>query len=63
MLDLRMALLPDDEEAEVGDDPVHVARRRLSRAVLGLLLLAVLGAAVVATMALLGAGWALLGWN
>lgn len=63
MLDLRMALLPDDEEAEVGDDPVQVARRRLSRAVLGLLLLAVLGAAVVATMALLGAGWALLGWN
>ena len=64
MLDFRMALQPTGSEA--GLDPAEGRRRsrnRLSGAVLALLLLVTLAAAVVLTTALLGAGWALLGWD
>jgi hypothetical protein len=62
MLDFRMALRPDDAGPGAAADRPLI-RRRLSGAVLGLLLGAAVVAAVVVTTALLGAGWTLVGWD
>ncbi|MBC8364216.1 MAG: hypothetical protein H8E59_04360 [Actinobacteria bacterium] len=62
MLDFRMALRPDDA-VPGADEGRPLMRRRLSGAVLSLLLVAALVVAVVVTTALLGAGWTLVGWD